>query len=124
MDYRVFMEKVLAGRSVNATAKALGIPQKTLEGYVKERSFPGCAMTIKLAEAAGISVQEAVDAVAKRESQVRPRLAFAAPQFATAGLAAVIVVVTNFLTPSPAEAAPRLASSQVEVTSNFSYVKF
>lgn len=118
MDYDVLMEKVLAGRSVNATAKALGIPQKTLESYVKGKSFPGCAATRKLAQAAGVPVQEAVDAVADKESQVRPRLAFAAPQFA-ATAAAVLIGVTNFLTPSDANAASLLGSNATQTASVF-----
>jgi hypothetical protein len=107
MTYQELMEKVLAGKSVNARSKELGIPQKTLEGYVKERSYPGCAMTVKLAVTAGIPINEAVEAVAKQESQVRPRLAFAMPNFA-ATAAAILIAVTNSLTPTPAEAAPVL----------------
>ena len=126
MTYEDLMEKVLAGRSVNATAKALGIPQKTLEGYVKAKSFPGCAMTKRFADVAGVSLEDAVEAVAVRESQVRPRLSFGLPEFgaAAAGVVAVILaLVTNLVTPTEAEAAPRFASSPAASQANLYYVK-
>lgn len=71
MTYEKLIEKVLAGRSVNATAKALGIPQKTFEGYVKQKNFPNCSSTIILANAAGVDLGEAVKAVSKKELEMK-----------------------------------------------------
>lgn len=73
MTYEKFIELVLAGRSVNATAKALGLPQKTFEGYVKAVHFPTCSTTILLANAAGIDLVEAVKAVSKKELEVKTK---------------------------------------------------
>lgn len=73
MNYEKFMELVLAGRSTNAAAKAIGVPQKTLEGYVKQKNFPNCSSTILLANAARIDLAEAVKAVSKKELEVKTK---------------------------------------------------
>lgn len=73
MEYEKFMELVLAGRSVNATAKILGLPQKTFEGYVKAVHFPTCSTTMLLAKAAGIDLEVAVKAVGKKELEVKTK---------------------------------------------------
>lgn len=72
MTYDDLMEKVLAGKSVNARAKEIGIPQVTLNNYKRGSRIPSCAMTIKLAEIAGIPIEEAVKAVAEKEMEARP----------------------------------------------------
>ncbi|ABR91907.1 Hypothetical protein mma_1785 [Janthinobacterium sp. Marseille] len=78
MTYEKLIELVMKGRSVNATAKALGIPQKTFEGYVKQRSFPNCSSTIVLANEAGVELGEAVKAVSKKELEVKTKSQYVA----------------------------------------------
>ncbi len=73
MTYEKLIERVLQGRSVNATAKAIGIPQKTFEGWVKQKNFPNCSSTIVLANAAGIDLETAVKAVSKKELEVKTK---------------------------------------------------
>lgn len=78
MDYENLIAKVLDGRSVNATAKAIGLPQRTLEDYVKQKSFPNCSTTILLAKAAGIDIETAVKAVSKKELEVKTKSQYVA----------------------------------------------
>lgn len=113
MNYEEFMKKVLDGKSVNARAKELGIPQVTLNNYNRARSVPSCAMTIKLAEIAGIPIEEAVRAVAEKEMDVRPVQTGSFLRPAMASVLAGIVAVNLFLTPTPSKAAPVKASERV-----------
>jgi hypothetical protein len=73
MTYEKLIEMVLAGRSTNATAKALGIPQKTFESYVKAIHFPPCSTTMLLARTAGVDLETAVKAVAKKEMEIKTK---------------------------------------------------
>lgn len=78
MTYEKLIELVLAGRSTNATAKALGLPQKTFEGYVKAIHFPPCSATLLMAKAAGVDLETAVKAVAKKELEVKTKSQYVA----------------------------------------------
>jgi len=73
MTYEKLIEMVLKGRSVNATAKALDMPQKTFESYVKQTHFPNCSRTILLAKEAGVDIETAVKAVSKRELEIKTK---------------------------------------------------
>jgi hypothetical protein len=73
MTYEKLIEMVLKGRSVNATAKALNMPQKTFESYVKMSHFPNCSRTILLAKEAGVDIETAVKAVSKKELEVKTK---------------------------------------------------
>jgi transcriptional regulator with XRE-family HTH domain len=108
MTYDEFIEKVLDGKSVNARAKELGIAQTTLSNYKLGRNAPSCAMTLRLAEAAGVDPMEAVKAVAEKEVEVRPLHTSSFLRPAMASVLAGIVAVNLFLTPTPSEAAPAL----------------
>lgn len=92
MTYEKLIELVIAGRSVNATALALGIPQKTFEGYVKERSFPDCSTTILFAKAAGVDIETAVKAVSKKELETKTK-----SQYVAAALDKLAVSFNSFL---------------------------
>jgi DNA-binding XRE family transcriptional regulator len=72
MDYREMIVKALNGRSVNATAKEWGLPQKTLESYVKEKCLPDYDTALMMANAAGIGVEEAFKMLAK-EAKLRKK---------------------------------------------------
>ena len=67
MDYRELIEKVLKGRSVNATAKALGIPQPTLSRYVSGERIPDYEYGFTLVKEAGIGLAEGFEALAEAE---------------------------------------------------------
>lgn len=123
MNYDEFMEKVLDGKSVNARAKELGIAQTTLSNYKLGRNAPSCAMTLKLADAAGIDPMEAVKAVAAKEVEVRPLHTSTFLKPAMASVLAGIVSVNLFLTPSPAHAAPVKALSEISQATTLYYVK-
>lgn len=116
MTYEELIEKALAGSSVNAKAKQLGIPQKSMDHYVKARSLPDCDIAIVLAKAAGVSIEEAVMAIAAKKAELRPERvhSFLRPAMA-AVLIGMIASVNLFLTPTPAEAAPALAESAATV---------
>lgn len=123
MKYEEFMKRVLAGKSVNARAKEIGIAQKTLDNYTSGRSVPGCGMTIMLAEIAGIDIAEAVKAVADQELKARPKHTPTFLRTAMASILAFAVSVNLFLTPSPAQAAPAKAISEFSQVGTLYYVK-
>jgi transcriptional regulator with XRE-family HTH domain len=120
MTYEELIKKVLNGKSVNARAKELGMPQKTLDNYVRGKSAPGCGVTMMLAEVAGVPLAEAVAAVAEQEKKARPNhtATFLRPAMASV-LMAIAVIVNFFLTPQNAEAAPRLALSPIAQGQDF-----
>jgi hypothetical protein len=73
MTYEKLIEMVLKGRSVNATAKALGVPQRTMDSWVKGEHFPNCSRTILLAREAGVDIETAVKAVSYAELEAKPK---------------------------------------------------
>jgi hypothetical protein len=124
MDYQELINRMLKGRSVNAAALASGIPQKSLDRYVKGATVPGCKAAKLMAREAGVPLEEAIDAIVKKEDEmVRPRRAQRLLPGFTTTAAAVLIAVTNFLTPGNAEAASRLASEPIAQTYALSYVK-
>lgn len=110
MTYAELIEKVLNGGSVNAKAKELGLPQKTLDQYVKATHLPDCERAILLANAAGVSVEEAVYAIAEKKAELRPERAASFLRPAMASILSGIVAVNLFLTPTPSQGAPALTS--------------
>jgi hypothetical protein len=72
MEYNELIERVLKGRSVNATAKAIGIPQQTLDKYVKAERMPDFDTGMTLIQEAGVSKDEGFEtlAVATRRHKV------------------------------------------------------
>jgi len=108
MKYEKFIEKVLGGSSVNARAKELGIQQTTLNNYKLGKRIPSCAMTLKLAKAAGVSIEEAVKAVAEKEINTHTVQASSLRRPALFSVLLGLLCVNLFLTPSPAQAAPVL----------------
>ncbi len=112
MTYNEFIAKVLSGKSVNSVAQEMGVPQKSLDRYCKGETLPSVSVTIKMAQRAGISIEEAAKIVAAEEEKVRPKRQLSLiPQFTAtaAGLVTAFIVAVNlFLTPTSSEAAPAL----------------
>jgi transcriptional regulator with XRE-family HTH domain len=123
MRYDELIAKVLNGKSVNAVALEMNIPQKTMDRYVKAETMPSVSVALRFAERAGVPIEEAMRAIAERESQVRPRRAFGVIELAPVA-AALLIAVTNFLTPGNAEAAPRLTLSAMQEPATLYYVKW
>lgn len=123
MTYEELMEKVLGGRSVNATAKAIGVPQKSLDDYVKAKNLPDCERAVVLANAAGVSIEEAVLAIVAKKAELRPERVNSFLRPAMASVLAFVVSVNLFLTPSPAQAAPVKALSDITHLTTLYYVK-
>jgi predicted transcriptional regulator len=65
MNYEELIAKVLKGRSVNAAAKEIGIPQPTLSRYVKAERIPDCDIGLLLVEEAGIDPIEGFKTLAE-----------------------------------------------------------
>jgi hypothetical protein len=119
MTYDELIKKVLNGSSVNAKAKELGIPQKTLDQYVKATHLPDCERAILFATAAGVSVEAAVYAIAEKKAELRPERVHSFLRHAMATILIGIFGVNLFLTPQKAEAAPRLAHSLIAQGQDF-----
>lgn len=73
MEYEELIERVLQGRTVNATAKAIGVPQPSLDKYVKRQTIPGCENGYKMVVAAGVDVTEGFRTLANAERQHKLR---------------------------------------------------
>lgn len=74
MTYMEMMEKAIKGRSIHATAVALGIPSSTFQRYAKGTRFPTHQATVKIAAEAGISIEEAVRAIANAQQDASKNL--------------------------------------------------
>lgn len=72
MNYSEMIEKALGGESVNKKAKEWGVPQQTLDRYVKEKTLPDYDTALMMANAAGIGVEEAFKMLAK-EAKLRKK---------------------------------------------------
>lgn len=69
MSYKELIDLALHGRSVNSTAKALGIPQRTLDRYAKSESLPDYVTAFMLAKEAGIDPREMFMALVEEEAK-------------------------------------------------------
>jgi hypothetical protein len=67
MNYENLIAKAIKGRSINGLAKAWGLPQKTLENYVKGKTLPSYTALSIFAEEAGISTTQAVQIMIDEE---------------------------------------------------------
>lgn len=120
MTYEKLIELVLAGKSVNARSKEIGMPQRTLAQYAAAESFPDCNVAIMFANLAGVSVEEAVTAIALKSLEKKPKQAYSFLRPAMATVLMSVFSVSLFLTPTPSQAAPAKALSDL---SNLHYVK-
>lgn len=69
MSYLEMVMRALKGRSVNAAAKQWGIPQSTLDKYVKGTRLPDYLTAKIIAEEAGVSGSEMLDTLAAEEAK-------------------------------------------------------
>ncbi|HZW23774.1 hypothetical protein [Noviherbaspirillum sp.] len=73
MNYAELIAKALQGRSVNQTAKDWGVPQQTLDRYVKAKTMPDFQTTLKIARDSGVDLETVVRIFAEAEAQKKPR---------------------------------------------------
>lgn len=66
MNYEELIAKALKGRSVNSMAKAWGVPQPTLDTYVKGKAIPDFDTALKMVREAGVTETEAWEALAEK----------------------------------------------------------
>jgi transcriptional regulator with XRE-family HTH domain len=71
MNYSELVVKALNGRTVNSMAKAWGLPQPTLQRWLKGERVPDYGTTIKMASEAGVALEDAVLAVAEQEQTLK-----------------------------------------------------
>lgn len=100
MEYRNIVRLALKGRSVNQAAKDWGIPQKSLDTYVKAERLPDYATAFLMANEAGVEPGVMFAALAMETAKRKNR-----PAPALAAVLLAVAIVGNFVSPSPAEAA-------------------
>ncbi|MFM0731101.1 hypothetical protein PQQ52_11485 [Paraburkholderia sediminicola] len=81
MEYDDLIATAIRGRSVNGLAKTWGLPQKTLENYVKGKSLPSYTALSILAREAGISTAEAVQIMIAEEHRRKESKEIFSPGF-------------------------------------------
>lgn len=107
MKYDEMIEKALNGKSVNAMSKAWGIPQVTLNRYVRGERLPDYDTALKMAKAAGLEPGIAFEVLAEEERRKKARQFRLQSGFvqtdlllivATLGLAAVLFILCQTTT--------------------------
>ncbi|MCA1323753.1 hypothetical protein [Herbaspirillum sp. alder98] len=68
MNYEDLIAKAVKGRSVNSLAKEWGIPQKTLDNYVKGTRTPDFHTTIILVKESGFTAERVLKVLADHEA--------------------------------------------------------
>ena len=75
MSYLEIVQRALKNhRSVNSASKAWGVPQSTLDAYVKGKRLPDYLTARILAKDAGVTGDEMLDALAEEEGKRRSKL--------------------------------------------------
>ena len=69
MSYQELIAKAMKGRSVNALAKALHVPQPTMRNYCNGDRLPDYVTAFALAKEAGIDVREMFMALVEEEAR-------------------------------------------------------
>jgi transcriptional regulator with XRE-family HTH domain len=67
MNYAELVQLALKGRSVTSMAKQWGVPQATLDRYVKSERMPDYGTAMKMAKEAGIAPGEAFETLVTEE---------------------------------------------------------
>ncbi|MBW9331901.1 hypothetical protein FEE59_00065 [Herbaspirillum sp. RU 5E] len=71
MTYEELIAKALKKRSVNSLAKEWGIPQKTLDNYVKGTRTPDFHTAMILVQESGCSAEKVLKVLAEHEASRR-----------------------------------------------------
>ena len=74
MSYRELIAKAMQGRSVNQTAHDLGMPQPTLNRYVRGDRLPDYTTAFLLAKEAGVDPREMFLALVEEEAKKKGAL--------------------------------------------------
>lgn len=128
MNYDELIAMALKGRSVNSMAKVWGLPQPTLDSYVKGKAMPDFDTALKITREAGAPEKEAWEALAERTrmhkaAKFKLQMGFAMPSLLTV-LALVALAVNLFLTPLAVKAAPfPMEQAKAEEPYTLYYVK-
>ena len=69
MSYQELIAKAMKGRSVNALAKALHVPQPTMRNYCNGDRLPDYTTAAALAKEAGVEVAEMFLALVEEEAK-------------------------------------------------------
>jgi ribosome-binding protein aMBF1 (putative translation factor) len=73
MSYLEMMKQALKERSVNKAAKEWGMPQSTLDMYIKGDSIPDFVTAKKIAKEAGIKLDKAFELFADQQAILKAR---------------------------------------------------
>jgi len=68
MNYEELIAKAVKGRTVNSLAKEWGIPQKTLDNYVKGTRTPDFHTALILVKETGIAAEKVLWVLAEHEA--------------------------------------------------------
>jgi len=69
MNYEQLIARAVKGRTVNSLAKEWGVPQKTLDNYVKGTRMPDFHTTIVIVKESGIEAEQVLKIMAKHEAE-------------------------------------------------------
>jgi len=116
MNYEELIEKTLRGRSVRKTAEVWGVPQATLDKYMRGVRTPDVHTILKIIDESGVPATEVLEVIAAHErnhsvKNFKLQMGFARSGF-VALIAAISMAVTLFLTTHPATAANMRLSEQ------------
>ena len=123
MNYEKLMEKLLAGKKINARGIELGIGQRTLDRWVKGDTLPDCDGALIIAEATGEAIDTVVRSIAAKKAELRPERAksFLRPAMASVLMAVsfVLVAATGLLPAGNANAASIDVGSKTTASAKF-----
>jgi DNA-binding XRE family transcriptional regulator len=71
MNYEELIANALKGRSVNSMAKTWGVPQATLDNYVKGKVMPDFDTALKIVREAGANEADAFEALAENSATTK-----------------------------------------------------
>jgi transcriptional regulator with XRE-family HTH domain len=81
MSYQELIARALKGRSTNSFAKLCGIPQPSMDRYVKGTNLPTFDMALKLSEESGIDPAETLKTLAEEEKRQKAERERQKPSF-------------------------------------------
>lgn len=126
MNYDELIEKTLRGRSVRKTAEVWGVPQATLDKYMRGVRTPDVHTILKIIDESGVPATEVLEVIAAHERNQSVKNFKLQMGFARAGFLAVLATLTLavnlFLTASPAKAANMQGAEQA-IPGNINYTK-